>query len=333
MALTWLYFVFGFCLLSAVLCSDWSVSMPQRIEVLSGSCVLIPCTFEVKDENRGELKDRASGVWRKGSQWFEGSRDVFNSSQHQNILQGQIVGDLLQKNCTTILHNLTMNYTDKYYFRIEAKFKLTFPTAVHIKVIASPHKPEVTSVGTVREGMQVNLTCSAPAPCPQLPPVLTWTPATLGDSVNVLLDNSEGTKKVSSTLSFTASYLHHGNIICSAAYPLQQGGGSESAEETVALNVLCGSGSLGLGCGGGRSPAVLLSSDSVHLQALSADNSPIYENASVVKASQGSKDLDEPVYNNSDSACASKAGYASHPPAAAENNYELYANSKVPFRK
>ncbi|KAI1888860.1 hypothetical protein AGOR_G00173120 [Albula goreensis] len=307
MALTWLYFVFGFCLLSAVLCSDWSVSMPQRIEVLSGSCVLIPCTFEVKDENRDEIKDRAS----------------------------------------------------------------------------------------------------------------------------------EGTKKVSSTLSFTASYLHHGNIICSAAYPLQQGGGSESAEETVALNVLYApkntSVSVGpaalvpkgsvvvLACSSNANPQAesytwfrvsgsevtavgwennltfavsedrgglyiceaanphgrqnsttvridvqgvgvapwiwgvvaggvllfccllilficrvtkhVMSPASVSMEALSADNSPIYENASVVKASQGSKDVDEPVYNNSDSACASKAGYASHPPAAAENNYELYANSKVPFRK
>ncbi|KAJ8358220.1 hypothetical protein AAFF_G00022290 [Aldrovandia affinis] len=220
--------VISCCLLSDALCSDWSVWMPRSIEALHGSCVLIPCAFEVHVGQRAKLKRPVNGVWRKGSQWFQGS-----------IIQGEIVGDLMQKNCTTILDNIPINYTDNYYFRIESGFNFTFATAVAINVIASPPKPWVTPMSEVSEGTPLNLTCSAPAPCPRLPPTLTWAPPGLGDSVDRLLANPDGTKSASSTLSFTASRLyHHWRIACGAVYPLQLGGGSMRAEDAVILNVL-----------------------------------------------------------------------------------------------
>ncbi|XP_064175957.1 B-cell receptor CD22-like, partial [Anguilla rostrata] len=75
----------------------------------------------------------------------------------------------------------------------------------------------------VKEGTSVNLSCSAAAPCPELPPDLTWTPR-LNDSVDQLQENEDKTKSVSSVLTFTASHFHHGqNITCKALYTLQQG--------------------------------------------------------------------------------------------------------------
>ncbi|KAJ8339668.1 hypothetical protein SKAU_G00343010 [Synaphobranchus kaupii] len=211
--------------------------MPQRIEALAGSCVLIPCAFEVPEDQVAKLTKPAIGVWRKSSQ-FDGGVDVYNSSHRQNILQGEIIGDLMQKNCTSILDAIPRNYTDVYYFRIETGFRCTFTEKVTINVIASPRKPQVTSMGTVMEGTPVNLICTALAPCPRLPPALTWYPPQLGRVENTLLGNPDGTRTASSTLSFVASHLHHGDIVCSAVHPLQQGGSSERAEEAVALNVL-----------------------------------------------------------------------------------------------
>ncbi|XP_064189843.1 myelin-associated glycoprotein-like [Anguilla rostrata] len=234
----WCFFVIGCCQLLGALCAEWSAFMPQTIEALAGSCVLIPCQFEVPENEVARLKKPANGVWRKRSQWFTGGVDVYNSSHHQNILQGEITGDLIQKNCTTILDAIPSNYTDVYYFRIETGFMATFAKSVNIKVIASPPKPQVTSVGAVMEGTPVNLTCTASAPCPRLPPALTWSPPELGRGASALLGNPDGTRSASSTLSFVASRLHRGRIACSADYPLQLGGGSERAEEAVTLNVL-----------------------------------------------------------------------------------------------
>ncbi|KAJ8339672.1 hypothetical protein SKAU_G00343100 [Synaphobranchus kaupii] len=211
--------------------------MPQRIEALAGSCVLIPCAFEVPEDQVAKLTKPAVGVWRKSSQ-FDGGVDVYDSSHRQNILQGEIIGDLMQKNCTSILDAIPRNYTDVYFFRIVTGFRCTFTEKVTINVIASPRKPQVTSMGMVMEGTPVNLICTVLAPCPRLPPALTWYPPELGRVENTLLRNPDGTRTASSTLSFVASHLHHGDIVCSAVHPLQQGGGSERAEEAVALNVL-----------------------------------------------------------------------------------------------
>ncbi|XP_061113253.1 sialic acid-binding Ig-like lectin 10 [Conger conger] len=73
----------------------------------------------------------------------------------------------------------------------------------------SPPKPKLTPEKVVvMEGTSVSLSCSAAAPCPKLPPNLTWTPR-LSDSVDQLQENKDNTKSVSSVLTFTASHLHH----------------------------------------------------------------------------------------------------------------------------
>ena len=85
----------------------------------------------------------------------------------------------------------------------------------------------------------MSLSCSAAAPCPKLPPNLTWTPR-LSDSVDLLLENEDKTKYVSSVLNFTASHLHHGQeITCRALYTLQQGDIQKISEASLTLTVLC----------------------------------------------------------------------------------------------
>ncbi|KAJ8332998.1 hypothetical protein SKAU_G00418940 [Synaphobranchus kaupii] len=90
----------------------------------------------------------------------------------------------------------------------------------------------------VMEGTSVSLSCSAAAPCPKLPPNLTWTPS-LSDSVDHLQENENQTKSVSSVLTFTASHLHHGQkITCRALYKLQQGDIQKTSNTSLTLRVL-----------------------------------------------------------------------------------------------
>lgn len=123
-----------FAPVSGVRGAEWSLWVPPHLDALEDSCLLIPCVFDLPDNFLVQLRKPASAVWRKGSPWFTGSVDVFNSSRSRNLLHGKIIGDLLQKNCTTILDGLHQNYTDKYYFRIESGFLMTFPTETLIQI-------------------------------------------------------------------------------------------------------------------------------------------------------------------------------------------------------
>ncbi|KAG9330025.1 hypothetical protein JZ751_027575 [Albula glossodonta] len=218
------------CLLQGALSreDEFVIWMPQRIEALSGSCVLIPCRFEIPTEYDKQLVPEAKGLWMKGGTHEE--QTVFKSrltENQSNIIQGKIIGNLDKKNCTTILENFTSKYNDKYFFRIESNDKLRANFRKHgVKIFVkdSPPKPKLTPVKVeVTEGSSVSLSCSAAAPCPTLPPTLTWTPR-LSDSEDQLQENQDQTKSVSSVLTFTASHLHHGQrITCTALYKLQQG--------------------------------------------------------------------------------------------------------------
>ncbi|XP_036394436.1 myelin-associated glycoprotein-like [Megalops cyprinoides] len=227
------------CLLQGALSSEWAVWMPQSIEALSGSCVLIPCRFQLKSGWDRDLH-RPAGVWMKGGTNRNGDT-VIDSSRTRNRIQGGITGDLLKKNCTTVLNNIPADYSDKYFFRLECPtaLKWTFQPSVQINVRDSPSKPKLTPVKVeVTEGISVSLTCSAAAPCPKLPPTLTWTPR-LNDSVDQLQENEDQTKSVSSVLTFTASHLLHGQkISCTALYKLQQGDGEKKSEQSLTFSVL-----------------------------------------------------------------------------------------------
>ncbi|XP_064160225.1 myelin-associated glycoprotein-like isoform X4 [Anguilla rostrata] len=231
------------CLLQGALGREWATWMPQSIEALSGSCVLIPCRFDIQPQFDKDLTAEAKGLWKKG---YTNGKVVFDSSRtgtaaEQNTIKGTLIGQLLMKNCTTILDGFPSSYSDDYFFRLEAldKLKYNFPTAVKINAKDSPPKPKLTPERVeVMEGTSVNLSCSAVAPCPELPPNLTWTPR-LSDSVDHLQENEDRTKSVSSVLTFTASHLHHGQkITCRALYTLQQGDTQKTTEASRTLKVL-----------------------------------------------------------------------------------------------
>ncbi|XP_061097984.1 myelin-associated glycoprotein-like isoform X2 [Conger conger] len=231
------------CLLQGALGREWAVWMPQSIEALSGSCVLIPCRFKIPSPKNKYLAE-ARGQWKIGG---NNGRVVFDSNKaekqpKQNEIKGTFIGKLTMNNCTTILDQFPSSptYRNKYFFRLESQrpIKFNFPTGIQINAQVSPPKPKLTPEKVeVMEGTSVSLSCSAAAPCPKLPPNLTWTP-TLSDSVDQLQENEDNTTFVSSVLTFTASHLHHGQkITCRALYTLQQGGNLTS-EASLTLRVL-----------------------------------------------------------------------------------------------
>nr|XP_015192001.1 PREDICTED: B-cell receptor CD22-like isoform X1 [Lepisosteus oculatus]XP_015192002.1 PREDICTED: B-cell receptor CD22-like isoform X1 [Lepisosteus oculatus]XP_015192003.1 PREDICTED: B-cell receptor CD22-like isoform X1 [Lepisosteus oculatus] len=226
-----------FCLLKTVFCEElfgFEITMPDKIPALTGSCVLIPCSYQIEEAFKGHLQFPLTGVWIKGG--ISGSR-VFNSDTKGPDNRWEIPGKLNQNNCTTILRNVTKSDNTTIYFRIEP-IKYTYRKGTELTVTGRPRKPKLPPPAEVQEGTPVTLTCTTAAPCPTLPPALTWTPS-LNETVEQQeVENEDKTTSVSSVLTFTASHLHHElNITCTALYPLEQSNVTKSSERTVTIRV------------------------------------------------------------------------------------------------
>ncbi|XP_012988723.2 myelin-associated glycoprotein [Esox lucius] len=216
-------------------------TMPERLVVLSNSCVQIPCTFDIPEDKRNDFKNtvKISGVWIKDYHKVDLKNVIFNSSKNDNRYQGKITGNMSQKNCTTVFFNVTTSYTNKYYFRIESKpYSATdHEKYVQINVQDSPEQPDMTFLGDIKEGTPVSLNCSAVAPCPEHPPKLIWTLPTNSTFENQIQENTNQTITVLSTVIFIPSYHHNDkNITCTAVYPV--GTSFKTVELTWTLHVI-----------------------------------------------------------------------------------------------
>ncbi|XP_036073277.1 B-cell receptor CD22-like [Oryzias melastigma] len=218
------------------------MTAPKQLEALSGSCLIIPCGFKKTPGNNGEKFDNnreTFGVWIKNNtQYFENPNNViFNSSKKENIYPMKIIGNLRQKNCTTLFSNLTTKHTERYYFRIEdGEFKVVDRcNFIEINIQDSPQSPSIEIPADLKEKTSVSITCSAPTPCPHSPPELTWN--LQADSQRQTETNTDGsfTTKIQKTI--TLSDTHDGfTIRCSARYPVNEGQ-PKTAETLKTLNV------------------------------------------------------------------------------------------------
>ncbi|XP_019218766.1 B-cell receptor CD22 [Oreochromis niloticus] len=216
------------------------ITAPKKLEALSGSCLQIPCSFRPKEEQKFISTREIFGVWIKNDDRFTKNPNnvIFNSSGAVSIYPMSITGNLSQKDCTTLFSNLTTNYTDTYFFRVESEpFKATASCdPLQITVRDSPWRPNITIPGDLKEKESVTITCSALTPCPHSPPQLTWN--LTQESHNKIEENTDGnfTTKIQQTI--TLSDTDDGKkISCSARYPVNQGKDTKTAETEETLSV------------------------------------------------------------------------------------------------
>ncbi|XP_028984624.2 sialoadhesin-like [Betta splendens] len=230
-----LILLFAVCLLPGSLCREFKVILSQTIEVLSGSCVTVPCSFDIKGDHDKELDNTCT------AKWFIIKETGFDSKT-ATPEEEKLLGNLTNKDCTTTL-NMTPFDNSTYEFRLEClslNYSFTEPTVTIVvkgkfRCVppADPPRPTLSpSTLEVRAGASVTLSCSAPAPCLSLPPHITWTSG-LGDSQETMKELEDKTQVKTSVLNVTISRLHHKKeISCTAAYS-KGNGDTASAVSTL----------------------------------------------------------------------------------------------------
>uniref|UniRef100_A0A8C4XFS4 Ig-like domain-containing protein n=1 Tax=Erpetoichthys calabaricus TaxID=27687 RepID=A0A8C4XFS4_ERPCA len=207
---------------------NFYATMPSNIQALTGSCLVIPCSF-----TSPQVGSNPVGIWRINHYWY--GTNVFTGSQpaaNWSGLKVTILGDLKLRNCTTLLEWIGPDNQGVFYFRIED----TYLYQRNPFRYSSPNRPLLTPGGPVMEGMVTSLNCTAPLPCPNQPPSLMWSEALNGTVLWTVLTGINGSLSVSSLLTFTASYRdHQKNITCTAWYPVGSENRSTAASVTLSI--------------------------------------------------------------------------------------------------
>ncbi|XP_023806200.2 B-cell receptor CD22-like [Oryzias latipes] len=217
------------------------ITAPKMMEALSGSCLQIPCSFTPNEsQEKFDQRREIFGVWINSSAKVSKNPNnvVFNSSKPVNLYEIRLIGNLTQKNCTTVFNNLHRNPTNEYFFRIEnGPFKATAAcNPIQITVQDSAWSPTVEIPADLKEEESVTVTCSALTPCPQYPPELTWNLSKY--SQRQIEENTNGSFTTKIQKNITLSDSDDGfTINCSVRYPVNKGENVKTAETQQTLSV------------------------------------------------------------------------------------------------
>ncbi|XP_043539179.1 myelin-associated glycoprotein-like [Chiloscyllium plagiosum] len=203
-------------LLSDVATEEWTMTTSDR-KAISGSCVVIPCTFDFPSHTYKAVH----GAWFK--YWYSWKYTIAYSKDpnyRMSIFVGRtdIIGDLEQKDCSLKIDNLRPEDSDNYYFYVDVKGfdDHTFTKPIQLQVLDAPDRPKMLLPEDIKEGTLVHIICKALHTCPDNPPKLTWSQLP-SSSVS---DTIESGDEISTVLTFNPSYRHHNQIVhCTCVYP------------------------------------------------------------------------------------------------------------------
>ncbi|XP_067458016.1 myelin-associated glycoprotein [Thunnus thynnus] len=222
-----------FCLLLAALCSpvltgEWTATVPENLDALVTSCVVIPCSFTQAKERLPH--SRLRGIWHRPA-----SRDdcIYHEDKTRIVenFRGrtELLGNLGDGNCTLLMTEIKDHDDGPFCFRIELvptgtqtskidKFSFV-EDCVRFKMITEPPKPSLIHPKTAVQGRPYTITCSVRHTCPSHIPKLTWSRGTKDDINELHREIHGGFWEVQSTLIVIPEEKDdHTDITCTAKF-------------------------------------------------------------------------------------------------------------------
>ncbi|OCT99054.1 sialoadhesin [Xenopus laevis] len=193
--------------------SDWDVFVPDSLQGVVGSCLIIPCSFTYP--NNIQTPDGITPIWYKDREL----KVVYHRTQNiEAEFQGrmELLGDPNLNNCTTLLRNLQSGDSGEYLFRFEISNinRWTSKKAVTVTVNSRPTIPKAVIPQSITEGESVTLQCTTPYYCPSESNALEWhghNPDRSFLAKSVQLDTSAVQIRQNLTTSFT--WLDHQKVL------------------------------------------------------------------------------------------------------------------------
>lgn len=104
------FFPFFFLSFSGTKCNKFEISLPYYVQVFKGSCMTIPCSFDIQNEFEGLLISTCKAEWV-----------IYKQSTQ---LVNHTTENLIKKDCTTTFNNMQPGHSKTYYFRLECPSRL-----------------------------------------------------------------------------------------------------------------------------------------------------------------------------------------------------------------
>ncbi|TWW80113.1 sialic acid-binding Ig-like lectin 5 isoform X2 [Takifugu flavidus] len=226
-------------LLFAALCRGIQTlvpSVPDQIQALVGSCVIIPCSFTppAPHFHRKAKKETVSIrlSFRGGSHFFPLRSTAFNSEDQDQMsreFHGRtaLFGQITNGDCSLKIERIRMD--DARVFEVALKRADDFlwgkPRRFNLDVVDTPEAPIISGMLTATEGQLVSVNCSVNYYCPSRPPILQWI-WERGDQLNITKPPEIQTvfpehhrPLMLASLSFTVSHRVKPRLRCEASYP------------------------------------------------------------------------------------------------------------------
>ncbi|XP_053305921.1 sialoadhesin [Spea bombifrons] len=187
--------------------SDWDVQCPDTRKSVSGSCLLIPCSFNYPRDVQ-PVKGIVP-IWFKN--YGANRMLVYHpTGAIDGTFQGRadFLGDVTQKNCTIVINDVKTQDAGAYKFRFEITGVNNWlgKNEVQADVTDEPLSPEVMVPPRIAEGALVTFQCSTPYFCPDGSVNLNWQDYVTERSVlssYLQLDSSQVLMQHNLTTSFT----------------------------------------------------------------------------------------------------------------------------------
>ncbi|XP_026172660.1 B-cell receptor CD22 [Mastacembelus armatus] len=227
-------------LIIATLCwGVWAVSplpsVPNRVQALVGSCVVIPCSFTPLAPRL--VKGRKERVdvrlrFRGGSHLFPLRSTAFNSEDRDQVsrdFQGRtsLFGRTADGDCAVKLERVSQEDSRMFEIALKRGDELLWgkPITFNLDVLDKPEAPIISGMLSATAGQLVTLNCSVSYYCPSSPPVLRWS-WDRGVQLNITepgvvqtLNPEPHRLMLLASLSFTVSHQVKPRLRCEVSYP------------------------------------------------------------------------------------------------------------------